>query len=502
MQERTHEVIVVGAGLSGIGAGCHLLDRFPDMDFVIFEGRERMGGTWDLFRYPGIRSDSDMHTLGYHFKPWTNPKAIADGAAILRYIEETAREYDVESRIRYRHRLVAAAWSSTENQWTLTVTVDGETREFRCRFLLMCAGYFRYERGHRPDFPGEERFRGTLVHPQHWPEDLDYSGKRVVVIGSGATAATLVPAMAETADHVTIVQRSPTYMIAFPDSDRIANALRRVLPERLAYRLTRWKNIRLQTVIFKLARKRPNLVRRFLVGHARRMLGKQYDVDRHFNPAYNPWEQRLCLVPNDDLFEAIKSGKASVVTDHIRTFTDSGIELESGEQLEADIVVTATGLEITVMGGVQFAVDGEPVDFADRFAYKGVMMRDVPNMISTFGYVNASWTLRADLVAQFACRVIAHMRAGNFASVAPRLRASDADMPSRPYISGFSSGYLKRVMDRLPKQGDREPWLNPQDYIKDRRRFLEAPLDDGVLDFTAAGERDSLDGGERKIVNA
>jgi cation diffusion facilitator CzcD-associated flavoprotein CzcO len=366
----------------------------------------------------------------------------------------------------------------------------------------MCAGYFRYDRGHRPDFPGEERYGGTLVHPQHWPGDLDYTNRNIVIIGSGATAVTLLPELAKRAEHVTMLQRSPTYMIAFPDRDLIANILRKVLPERLAYRLTRWKNIRLQTFIFKLARKRPNFVRRLLVGHARRMLGKDFDVDRHFNPAYNPWEQRLCLVPNDDLFEAIKSGKASVVTDQIRTFTDTGIELESGERLDADIIVTATGLEISVLGGVQFSVDGEPVDFADRVAYKGVMMRDVPNMISTFGYINASWTLRADLVAQFACRVLDHMQAGDFASVTPRLRASDTDMPMQPYLTGFSSGYLARVMHRLPKQGDREPWLNPQDYLGDRERFLEAPLDDGVLEFAAAGERRSRDTDERKIVNA
>ena len=488
MSVTAHEVIIIGAGLSGIGTACQLLERFPDLDFRILEGRERMGGTWDLFRYPGIRSDSDMHTLGYHFKPWTNPKAIADGPAILDYIRETAREHDVERRIHYQHRLKAAAWSSTTNRWTLTVEVgeSGEEHRVSCRILLMCAGYFRYEHGYRPDFPGEERFKGTLVHPQLWPGDLDYSGKKIVIVGSGATAVTLLPELAKTAQHVTMLQRSPTYMIAFPDEDLIANVLRWLLPDKLAYRITRWKNIRLQSFIFRFARKRPGFVRRLLVGHARRMLGKEYDVDRHFNPEYDPWDQRLCLVPNDDLFETIKSGKGSVVTDHIRTFTETGIEIASGEVLDADIIVTATGLEIVVLGDVDFTVDGEAVDFGQRFAYKGIMMQDVPNMVSTFGYVNASWTLRADLVAQFTCRLLERMQDGGHDRCTPRLRATDTDMPARPYILGFSSGYLQRVMHRLPKQGDREPWLNPQNYLADRERFLDAPLDDGVLVFEAS----------------
>ena len=485
MTTEYHDTVIVGAGLSGIGTACHLLDAFPEMDVVLLESRERLGGTWDLFRYPGIRSDSDMHTLGFHFKPWTNPKAIADGPAILDYLQETAAEHDVESRIRYRQRLVAADWHSGDQAWTLTLKTgdDDEHRKIRCRFLLMCAGYYRYDKGHEPDFPGRDRFRGDVVHPQAWPEDLDYAGKRVVIIGSGATAVTLVPELAKQAAHVVMLQRSPTWMIAFPDEDLIANVLRKILPERLAYRIVRWKNIRLQTFIFKLARKRPGIVRRFLLSHARRALGKDYDVETHFTPNYNPWEQRLCLIPNDDLFEAVKSGRASVVTDRIGTFTETGIELESGETLEADIIVTATGLEVVVMGGVAFGVDGKPVDFADRFAYRGIMMQGVPNMISTFGYINASWTLRADLVAQFTCRLFAHMRERGYRVCTPELRESEQDMPMRPYIEGFSSGYLTRVMPTLPKQGDREPWLNPQDYRKDRPRFLESSLEDGTLVF-------------------
>jgi len=480
-----HDTVIIGAGLSGIGTACHVLDAFPDMDIVVLESRERLGGTWDLFRYPGIRSDSDMHTLGYHFKPWTNPKAIADGPAILDYLRETAAEHDIEGRIRYTHRLVAADWCSDDQAWTLTLATgdDGEHRKIHCRFLLMCAGYYRYDRGHEPEFPGRERFRGDIVHPQAWPEDLDYANKRVVIIGSGATAVTLVPELAKQAGRVVMLQRSPTWMIAFPDEDLIANVLRKILPERLAYRIVRWKNIRLQTFIFKLARKRPGIVRRFLVSHARRALGKDYDVETHFTPTYNPWEQRLCLIPNDDLFEAVKSGRAAVVTDRIRTFTETGIELESGDKLDADIIVTATGLEVVVMGGVAFSVDGAPVDFSDRFAYRGIMMQGVPNMISTFGYINASWTLRADLIAQFTCRLFAHMRERDYRVCTPELRESERDMPMRPYIEGFSSGYLTRVMPTLPKQGDREPWLNPQDYREDRARFLESPLEDGALVF-------------------
>ena len=488
MQESTsnyHDVVIIGAGLSGIGAACHLRAELPDTDFVILEGRERMGGTWDLFRYPGIRSDSDMHTLGYRFKPWKEAKAIADGPAILRYIRETASEHDIEGRIRYRQRLIKAEWSSDNCTWTLDVE-SGENRELRqirCRFLLMCAGYYSYERGHTPDFPGRERFAGPIVHPQAWPEDLDYSGKRVVVIGSGATAVTLLPELARTAGHVTMLQRSPTYMIAFPDEDIIANVLGKILPERLAYRITRWKNVRLQAFMFRVARKRPRFARWLLVGHARRTLGPDYDVDKHFNPRYDPWEQRLCLIPNNDLFETIRSGRASVVTDRVRSFSESGILLESGESVEADIIVTATGLDIVVLGGAEFRVDGRRVEFPRAFTYKGVMIERVPNMISTFGYINASWTLRADLIARFSCRVLQHMKETGSRKCVPVLRADDEDMESQPWVTGFSSGYLQRVMDQLPKQGDREPWLNSQNYFADRDKFLKGALEDGVLRF-------------------
>jgi monooxygenase len=483
-----HDVVIIGAGLSGVGAACHLQAALPETDFIILEGRERMGGTWDLFRYPGIRSDSDMHTLGYRFKPWQDAKAIADGPAILDYIRETAAEHDIEKRIRYRHRLVAADWSSEHSAWMLTVEAgrDREPRRIRCGFLLMCAGYYSYEHGHTPVFPGRERFAGRIVHPQSWPEDLDYDGKRVVVIGSGATAVTLLPQLAKKAAHVSMLQRSPTYMISFPDEDIIANVLGKILPAQLAYRMTRWKNIRLQAFIFRFARKRPGLMRRFLVGHARRALGPDYDVDRHFNPNYGPWEQRLCLIPNNDLFETIRSGRASVITDRIRSFTESGILLESGESIDADIIVTATGLDIVVLGGAEFHVDGRRVEFSEVFTYKGVMIEGVPNVVSTFGYINASWTLRADLIARFACRLLEYMREEGYRSCTPQLRPEDQGMTPQPWVTGFSSGYLQRVMDRLPKQGDREPWLNSQDYFRDRRKFLEEPLDDGALHFEKA----------------
>ena len=480
-----HDVVIIGAGLSGIGAACHLQAELPELGFIILEGRERMGGTWDLFRYPGIRSDSDMHTLGYRFKPWKDAKAIADGPAILQYIRETAAEHGVEKRIRYRHRLVRADWSTEDCAWTLSVEVGAgaQLRHIRCGFLLMCAGYYSYEHGHTPVFPGRERFGGHIVHPQAWPDDFDYDGKRIVVIGSGATAVTLLPELAEKAGHVVMLQRSPTYMIAFPDEDIIARVLGWILPANLAYRLTRWKNIRLQAMIFRVARRRPRFARWLLVGHARRTLGPEFDVEKHFNPHYEPWEQRLCLVPNDDLFKTIRSGKASVVTDRIRTFTESGILLESGESIDADIIVTATGLDIVVLGGVEFHVDGERVDFSKRFTYKGVMIEGVPNLISTFGYINASWTLRADLIAGFACRVLERMRERGCRKCVPVLRAADEGMQAQPWVTGFSSGYLQRVMETLPKQGDREPWLNSQDYFADRRKFLKGELEDGVLRF-------------------
>lgn len=479
------DVVIVGAGLSGVGAACHLQRECPGKRYVILESRDSIGGTWDLFRYPGIRSDSDMHTLGYNFKPWRAKKSIADGPAILDYVRETARENGVEKHIRYRHRVVKASWSGDDVCWTVTVqrSDTGEMADIRCNFLLMCAGYYRYEHGYTPEFEGRDRFAGKIIHPQLWPEDFDYRGKRIVVIGSGATAVTLVPALAEKAEHVVMLQRSPTWMFSWPDTDAIANFLRKVLPDKIAYAITRRKNVAMQQWIYRWTRRSPEKVRRFLLRRVSKQLGKDYDVDKHFTPRYNPWDQRLCLVPNNDLFEAIRSGKASVATDQIETFTENGIQLKSGEHLDADVIVTATGLDLLVLGDIAFEVDDKPVDFSKTYSYKGIMCSGVPNMVSTFGYINASWTLRADLVAEYLCRLLNHMDAHGYTQSTPRLRESDRDMPALPWIADFSSGYIQRTVAQMPKQGDREPWLNPQDYGRDKKRFLEDAIDDGVLAF-------------------
>jgi cation diffusion facilitator CzcD-associated flavoprotein CzcO len=479
------DVIIVGAGLSGVGMAVHLHKSCPGKSYLILEGRPQMGGTWDLFRYPGVRSDSDMHTLGYSFKPWREAKAIADGPAILNYIHETAAEHDVDRHIRYQHLATKASWSSTDATWTVEALRkdSGETVTFTCNFLVMCAGYYSYRYGYTPEFAGRESFRGTIVHPQEWPQDLDYAGKRVVVIGSGATAMTLIPAMAKDAGHIVMLQRSPTYVISRPDKDVIANALRKVLPARWAYAITRFKNVAFQQYFYGLTRKRPERVKKKLLDMVRKELGPDYDVETHFTPSYNPWDQRLCLVPNSDLFEAIRSGKASIVTDHIDRFTETGILLKSGKHLDADIIVTATGLNLVVLGEMHFAVDGAPVDFAQTWTYKGMMASGVPNMVSTFGYINASWTLRADLTAEYVCRLINHMDETGTRQVTPRLRPGDESMPARPWIDHFSSGYMQRMMHRFPKQGDHEPWINPQNYSRDKKMIRYGALEDGALVF-------------------
>ena len=486
MNSEYFDVLIVGAGISGIGSAWHLQDKCPDKTLVILEAREALGGTWDLFRYPGIRSDSDMYTLGYKFKPWRDGKAIADGPSILRYLEETSVESGIDDHIRYRHRVKSANWSSADACWMVEAenAATGRTARFRCGFLLMCSGYYSYERGYLPEFRARERFGGEIVHPQFWPEDIDYRGKRVVVIGSGATAVTLIPEMSKDAAQVIMLQRSPTYMVSMPDTDRIANLLRRILPQKWAYAITRWKNIRFQHFIYRQTRTAPDKVRNKLLKLAQRELGPDCEFEKNFVPSYPPWDQRLCLVPNADFFHAVRDGKASVVTDTIDAFTEKGILLGSGREIEADIIVTATGLELCVLGDVQLRVDGEPVHIPDTWSYKSMMFSGVPNMISTFGYINASWTLKADLTAEYACRILHHMDKTGATMCMPTLRDEDKDMPALDWIRDFSSGYIRRRIHLLPKQGDRAPWTNTQDYLADRKSLREEPVDDGVLLFS------------------
>ncbi|WNG52838.1 NAD(P)/FAD-dependent oxidoreductase [Archangium minus] len=479
-----YDVLIVGAGLSGIGAAYHLQARCPTRTYVILEGRDAIGGTWDLFRYPGIRSDSDMHTLGYSFRPWTEAKAIADGPSILRYVRDTAREYGIDQHIRFGHHVKRASWSSAEARWTIEA-VRGPNKEpvrITCNFLLMCCGYYNYAEGYRPEFPGEARFQGTFVHPQFWPEKLDYENKRVVVIGSGATAVTLVPEMAKKAAHVTMLQRSPTYVVSRPAEDRIANGLRRILPEKLAYGLTRWKNVLLSILIYKLSRKMPERVKKLLIGQVREHLGHDYDVETHFTPRYNPWDQRVCLVPDADMFDAIKQGRASVVTDQLETFTEKGLALRSGQQLEADIVVTATGLKLQLLSDVEFSIDGERRDLSKTLSYKAMMFSDVPNLAYTFGYTNASWTLKADLTSEYVCRLLNHMERYGATTCTPR---RDPTVEERPFLD-FSSGYVQRALELLPKQGSKRPWRLYQNYLLDLFTLRFGKVDDGTMEFSRA----------------
>ena len=483
MEEEHVDVLIVGAGLSGIGAAYHLQVNCPGRSYAILEGRERSGGTWDLFRYPGIRSDSDMYTLGYSFRPWTQAKAIADGPSILKYVRETAADNGIDRKIRFNHRAVRAAWSTPDARWSVDVE-RGPGREpvrFSCNFLFMCSGYYNYTAGYTPEFAGTADFTGRIVHPQHWPEDLDHTGRRVIVIGSGATAMTLVPEMAKTAAHVTLLQRSPTYVIARPAEDRLANRLRRHLPARWAYGITRWKNVMLGMLFFRLSRRRPERAKRMILGGVRHALGPDYDIATHFTPRYNPWDQRLCLVPDGDLFVAIKAGRVSMVTDRIDTFTPRGIRLKSGAELEADLIVTATGLDLQVLGGIELEVDGRRVDPAATFNYKGMMYSDVPNLASSFGYTNASWTLKCDLTCGYVCRVLNHMDKYGWRQCTPR--NTDPGLAAEPWID-FSSGYVQRSVGKFPKQGSRAPWRLYQNYLRDIVSLRFGAVDDGVMAFS------------------
>jgi monooxygenase len=475
------DVIIIGAGLSGIGVAYHLQRDCPRKSFVILEARGAIGGTWDLFRYPGVRSDSDMHTLGYRFRPWRGEKAIADGPSILEYLNDTARAYGIDSKIRFRHKVKRASWSSDDARWTLEVLdPEGRMLSYTCNFLQTCSGYYDYDAGYMPGWPGMERFKGEIVHPQKWPEDLDYAGKRVVVIGSGATAVTLVPAMTDKAAHVTMLQRSPTYIVARPAKDAIANWLYAKLPERFAHTLARWKSIFLQMYFYNVARRRPEAAKQGIIRLAQAELGPEADM-HHFTPRYNPWDQRLCLVPDGDLFKAIREGKASVVTDEIETFTETRLRLRSGEELPADVIVTATGLVMKLLGGMELVVDGRTVNPGTTLSYKGMMLSDVPNLASTFGYTNASWTLKADLIAEYLCRILNKMDRGGYAYCTPRNNdpsmTPDATLP-------LNSGYMQRARDLLPRQGSKRPWRLHQNYAKDMLALRFGSIDDGALVFT------------------
>jgi len=493
------DVLIVGAGLSGIDAAHHLQKFCPKKSYVILEQRERIGGTWDLFRYPGIRSDSDMLTMGYSFRPWTHPKAISPGEDIREYITATAHDEGIDRNIRFRHQIKRASWSSEEAQWTVEavkqssssgaktsggVETNEETVTLTCNFLFCCAGYYRYSAGYLPEFPNSSLFKGRMFHPQAWPEDLDYAGKRVVIIGSGATAVTLVPAMAKTAAHVTMLQRSPTYVISAPEKDRIANFLRHILPAMWAYRLSRWKNVGFMTYIYQLSQRFPNFVKRGIIKKAGKQLGTDFDVDTHFTPRYRPWEQRMCLIPDADMFEAIKSGRASVVTDQIESFTERGIQLKSGKVLEADIIVAATGLAMQAFGGMELTVDKQRVDPGQVLAYKGIMMSGVPNFASVFGYINASWTLKADLICNYVCRILNFMDRKGVRQVTSRPVDETA---AAPFVENFSSGYIQRALASWPKQGQKKPWRVNQNYFKDTLALKWTRVDDEGLEFSNPG---------------
>ena len=475
------DVLIVGAGLSGIGAAYHLQQKCPGKSYVILEGRATIGGTWDLFRYPGIRSDSDMYTLGYNFRPWREAKAIADGPSILGYVRDTAREADIERHIRFDTHVKSAAWSTADARWTIVSEQGGVAHEVTANFVMLCSGYYNYAAGYTPEWPGVGDFAGQLIHPQFWPENLDYAGKRVVVIGSGATAVTLVPELAKTAASVTMLQRSPTYVVSRPAADAVADWLRRNLPAGLAYKLVRLKNVSLGALFFRMARNKPAKVKSQLIDMVRGHLGPDYDVETHFTPRYNPWDQRLCLVPDADLFDAIKAGRADVVTDTIETFTAAGIRLASGVELPADIVVTATGLDMQLAGGMAFSVDGVPTPLNEALSYKGMMFSDVPNLVSVFGYTNASWTLKADLTSEYACRLLNAMAAKGMRQCTP-LRGGAAIDPA-PFLD-FSSGYVARGVGRFPKQGVEKPWRVDQNYMKDVLAIRYGKVDDGRMAFT------------------
>ena len=476
------DVVIVGAGISGISTAWHLQDRCPTKSYAILERRENIGGTWDLFKYPGIRSDSDMFTLGFRFKPWTSSRAIADGQSIWNYINEAAVENGIDKHIRTGHRVTSVDWSDADNRWTINIETAGEQQQLTASFLSVCSGYYNYDEGYSPEFPGAEDFKGQIIHPQHWPEGLDYAGKKIVVIGSGATAITLIPSLVnEGAGHVTMLQRSPTYIGALPLDDPIAAQANKYLPKNVAHMVNRWKAIAMATGQYQVARRFPKVFKKALRDMATRRLPEGFDYDKHFSPRYNPWDERVCLAPNGDFFKTIKAGKADVVTDTIETFTETGIKLTSGAELQADIIITATGLNMQLFGGATATRNGEPIDLTKSMTYKGLMLSGVPNMAITFGYTNASWTLKADLVSEFICRVLNYMDANGFDRVEPQHPGDAID--EQPFMD-FTPGYFRRAMDTLPKSGSEAPWKLKQNYFFDLRLIRHGKVDEESLHFT------------------
>jgi cation diffusion facilitator CzcD-associated flavoprotein CzcO len=488
-QRDTLDILIVGAGISGIDAAYHLQSAFPRKTYAILEARDAIGGTWDLFRYPGVRSDSDMYTLGFPFRPWQADEAIAGGPAIWNYIRDTAAHYGIDRHIRLGHRMIRASWSSTNARWTAEAqTKDGGIVRLVCRFLYMCSGYYSYEKGFNPEFPGMNRFQGQFIHPQQWPESLDYAGKRIIVIGSGATAVTLVPALAKEAAHVTMLQRSPSYVVTRPTKDAMAIWMYRHLPKGIAAKVTKWKNLLYSITMFYLARTKPETIKGLILKGIRRQLHPDYDVKRHFTPRYNPWDQRICLVPDGDLFAAIRSGRVEMVTDAIAEVVESGIRLSSGRALPADIIVAATGLVVKLMGGAEILVDGVPAKFNEKLVYKGAMFSGVPNLALAFGYTNNSWTLRCDLTARFVCRLLKYMDRKGFSICVPKL--PEPSVNPEPLLD-FSSGYVRRADGVLPRQGQKAPWRVPQNYVKDLVALTFGSVSDGTMNFLRTSEADN-----------
>jgi len=489
MDAEYQDVIIIGAGLSGIGAACHLSKKCPNKSFAILEGRAALGGTWDLFKYPGIRSDSDMYTLGYNFKPWTDPQAIADGPAILKYINNTAKEFQVDSHIRYHHKATKISWDSATARWTVQLTANGEEKTMHCNYLITCTGYYNYEAGYTPDFPNKNVFKGQFIHPQNWPEDLNYENKKVVVIGSGATAVTLVPELAKQTSLVTMLQRSPTYVTTLPKEDTLLVWMRKFLPDNWVYRFARTRNIGFTIGFYNFCRAFPNAARGFMTKMVKKELPETFDM-KHFTPKYAPWDERVCVVPDSDMFKVISDGKAQVITDQIERFTETGIQLKSGDHLDADIIISATGLDIQLMGGIDVSVDSQHYDFSDKMIYRGILFQDLPNLGMIFGYTNASWTLKADLVSEYMCRIINHLDESQTQYAVPE----DHESINRIPFMDMSSGYIQRALHKVPQQGEKLPWRLYQNYVKDMMMLRFGKLDDGVLRFKKANKQGGLEG--------